>query len=284
MNDKRVWTIGAALLAVVLLAGGYFLGVSPQLSAASAADAERSAVEAQNDALAAELEVLKSDYESIDAFKADLAALREAVPDNAELSAFVAELDALAAESGVQLTGVTIAEAKPYSGPMNAAALVQPPGPVNAAAEAVAKAAETGDPADATAAAALEEALLRTITAPVESPNVTTQNFVAIPVVLTMAGEYPKLLDFVAGLQNGSRLTLVNALSLSQALDAAPNASDDAGGPAASVVPTAGGAYTASLNANIYVLLKPGDAPVDQAAIDAAAAEAAETAAAADAE
>ncbi|SDS15860.1 hypothetical protein [Microterricola viridarii] len=272
MNDKRIWTIGAALLGVVLLLGGYFLGVAPQLAAAKDADDERVAVEAQNAGLAAELAVLKKDFESIDTFKKQLAEVRVAVPDNAGFSGFVAQIDAMAVAAGVQVSSLTVADARPYAGPMNSAALMLPPGAVKEVVDLQAKAAQTGDAADADAAAALDKSLLRPILAPVESSLVTPANFVAIPVTIETKGEYQKLLDFTSAVQNGSRLTLVYGLGLAPVEVEEGAAGEDAA--AAVVAP-----YTASISGFIYVLLKASDVPVDlaaqKAAADAAAAEAA---------
>ena len=52
MNDKRIWVVGAALVASLLLAVGYFVGVAPQLQAASASEVQRLAVQEQNAAIA----------------------------------------------------------------------------------------------------------------------------------------------------------------------------------------------------------------------------------------
>jgi len=49
------------------------------------------------------------------------------------------------------------------------------------------------------------------------APGITAANFAAIPVQLALTGSYDKVLDFVNGLQNGSRLFLVTALSTTTA-------------------------------------------------------------------
>ncbi|PPL20050.1 hypothetical protein [Microterricola pindariensis] len=275
MNDKRIWTIGAALLAAAVLLGGYFLGVAPQLTAASAADTERAAVEAQNAALAAELEVLKKDFESIDTFKSELAEVRVSVPDSASFSAFVSELDALAVAAGVQVSTLTVAESRPYAGPVNGSALMLPAGALEELSEKMKTAAATGDAADADAAAALDKALKRPIMAPAESALVTPSNFVAIPVTIEAKGEYQRVLDFTSAVQNASRLTLIYGLSL------APIEAGE-GEEAEATVITDITPYTGTMSGYIYVLLKASDVPVDLAAEDAAAAEA-EAAAAAEA-
>jgi hypothetical protein len=47
---NRLWNIVAVMLMVAIAAGGWFLGVDPQLAAARTADEQRETVEAQNEA------------------------------------------------------------------------------------------------------------------------------------------------------------------------------------------------------------------------------------------
>lgn len=255
MNDKRIWTLGALLVAVVLLLGGYFLGVAPQLDAAAQADSQRKTVEAQNEALITDIAVLKGDYENLDRFKSQLAEVSQAIPDNADFSRYIAQLTELSAVNTVSVTSLTVSDALAYAGPVNAQALALPMGVERRAEEAAAKAALTGDANDVALAATLDALTHRVITEPVVSDRVTPQNFVAIPITIEASGEYDRLLDFIAALQNGTRLTLVTGLGLS------PDGED-------------GAAYTASISAYVYVLINDADAPLDPAIAAAAAAEA----------
>lgn len=264
MNDKRIWLAGAALVAALLLFAGYFVGVAPQLAAAATADAQRGAVEEQNRLLAEDLVVLKKDYEDIDRFKAVLDEVSLAVPDSQDMSRFVTQLDSLAAVHKVTVSTFAAGEARPYAGPVNGLALGAPIGAERRAREATEKATLTGDANDVAVAAALNNSIKRVITAPFDSVHVTPQNFVAIPITLELKGDYNRLLDFVAAVQNGARLTLVNSLSLSKDAEGAGDAADS---------PAGGAGYTANLGGYIYVLMHSADAPIDQAAADAAVAE-----------
>lgn len=264
MNDKRIWVLGAGLVALLLLFTGYFLGVSPQLLAASTADEQRQSVHDQNGLLAADLIVLKKDYEDIDRFKSVLAEVSAAVPDNQELPRFVNQVDVLATVNKVRVSTFNVAEPRPYAGPVNAAAFAFPIGAERRAREATETATATGDANDVARAAVLNGAIKRIVPRPFESVHVTPQNFVAIPITLEVKGDYNRLLDFVASLQNGERLTLINTLSFTK---------DDEAAGVASGAPASGGGYTANLGGYIYVLMHSADAPVDQAAADAAVAE-----------
>lgn len=266
MNERRIWTLGAVAVAALLLFAGYFLGVSPQLVAASTANSQRQSVDAQNALLAADLVVLKKDFEDIDRFKAVLAEVSAAVPDNQEVPRFVNQIDGLATVHKVQVDSFAVGEPKAYSGAVNAQAMAFPIGAERRAREAAEKASITGDANDVARAALLNNTITRAIAQPFESAHVTPQNFVAIPISIGVKGDYNALLDFVASLQNGVRLTLINNLSFTQ-----DEAADgvDAGAPAA------GAGYTANLSGYIYVLMHSADAPIDQAAADAAVADAA---------
>ena len=63
MDKHRMWIVGAVLAIVAVLALGWFLGISPQLDEARAANTDRQNVEIQNAAYAAQLETLKKQFE-----------------------------------------------------------------------------------------------------------------------------------------------------------------------------------------------------------------------------
>lgn len=268
MNDKRIWLLGAAAVAALILFIGYFVGVAPQLAAAATAEEQRQAVETQNQLLADDLIVLKKDYEDIDRFKATLAEVSIAVPDHQDLPRFVTQIDGLASMHNVSVTTFSAGEPRAYPGPVNALALGFPLGAERKAREATEKATVTNDANDVAAAAVLNNAIKRVVTGPFESTHVTPQNFVALPISLSVKGDYNRLLDYVAALQNGSRLMLVNSLSFSKDGE---SAGIGVGAPA--------GAYELNLGGYIYVLLNSADAPTATGAAGAdVAADAAEVA------
>jgi Tfp pilus assembly protein PilO len=253
MERNRIWMFGAVLVVGVALVLGWLLGISPQLEGLQAARTERLAVEAQNVVYELQLDALKNDFEDIDGVQGELAELRTSVPTGAQLPEFVAEVDALAAQSGLSLSGMTVADAEPYE-PL--ATVV----PVDAA---VADPAAT-DPA-ATDAAATDDAAASAPVAPVAPaapeavmavPTVTNElitaaNFVTVPVTITLVGGYDQVLDFLDGLRRGERLVSVSAVSTvaveAGTIDAlvTPDASDTPG-------------VTASISALIFVLRDPG--------------------------
>jgi Tfp pilus assembly protein PilO len=171
---------------------------------------------------------LKKDYSNIGTLKTQLASLQDSVPESAEISAFVTEVDSLAGAHQVTVTAITVADATAYAPPV-AAVPAPTPG-----------ATATPTPT-ATAAPVAPAAPVGTLQ--VTNPKITAANFVAIPMHLTITGQYPNVLDFVNGLQIGPRLFLVTSLSITT--------------PAAAAK-TTGSSVESSIGGLVYVLLQKG--------------------------
>lgn len=233
MNMNRMWVLGAALLIGIVAVLGWMLGISPKLSEAKEAKAQQTTVETQNADLEAQLVTLKKQFESIDDLRGELADLRESVPSDPDMAAFVGQLDTMAEKHRVTLTQITVSDAQPYV-PVIAAPAAEP---------APAQGAATGDaaaaPVDAAAAAAAaaEAAAAAVVPAPVVNPLVTAQNFVAVPISVEVDGRYDDVLAFVAGLQEGKRLVMVTTFKTSEEEDS--------------------GNVTGTITAFVYVLIDP---------------------------
>lgn len=85
-----------------------------------------------------------------------------------------------------------------------------------------------------------------------QSPLVTADNFIAIPIDLTVQGTRPQVIDFLSDLQYGKRLFLVTKLTVAQAKGAA---STD--GEAADTA----NAYEGTISGFVYVLVDPSAPP-----------------------
>jgi Tfp pilus assembly protein PilO len=114
-TNNRLWVIGSVLLIAAIVAMGWFLGVSPKLAEAGAADQQRVAAEAQNVEHEKEVAVIKKQYEQLPELKEQLAVLRSAVPGDDELSTFLGELHQLEQSNGVALLSFTASDAQPYT-------------------------------------------------------------------------------------------------------------------------------------------------------------------------
>jgi len=192
---------------VVIAVLGWFVGVQPQLDAASSASAQRADVEATNAKNRAALAKLKSDSASLDDMKAQLAALGQSVPTDAQMPALVNELDALAAQAGVTISGLTVSDAQPYKS-------VAPPASSTSGTTS-ADATATPAPTDAPVPAAAETPAAGM--PPVTNALITADNFAAIPIQVTVTGQYANVLNFVKGVQTGKRLFLVTTFSTTEA-------------------------------------------------------------------
>ncbi|KQO97393.1 hypothetical protein [Leifsonia sp. Leaf264] len=257
MNATRLWIIGATLVAVLLVAGGWFLGISPQLAAAAAADSQRASVLVQNTGLEADLASMIADSKHIKEEKAKLAALQRSIPADVDISDFMREVLASATQRTVAITGVTVGEGQPYAGAVEkpAAAAATP------AAEG-STSTPTPSPSASPAATPAPAAAASTDSAAMGEPTsslVTPTNFVAIPISLTVSGENANVLDFVESLQSGSRLMLVNVLTTKQAAAAATADSGDGDAPVQATLPT-GTAVDSTISGYVYVYLSGGAA------------------------
>lgn len=106
-NRTSRWSIGAALLCVVLLAVSWFLLISPRRADASAVRTQAVQADSQADALQVKLAELKAEFADLPKQKEKLKAIKLQLPPNADIPGFVRQLQSLAAESGVSLDSVT---------------------------------------------------------------------------------------------------------------------------------------------------------------------------------
>ena len=204
MDKNRLWVIGSVLVMAAILALGFVLGIQPQLKSASEARAERLVVETTNVEQALVLAQLKMDYARIDEVRDELAPLTLSVPAGTEMPAFINQLSELAGQSQVSLTMITVTEPQAYA--EVAAPVAEAP---------VADAAAEGGTADAAAVAA-PVAAAPVATAgvpPVVDARITAANFASLSVQISIRGDYNRVLDFVNGLQTGSRLFLVSDIT-----------------------------------------------------------------------
>jgi Tfp pilus assembly protein PilO len=194
MTKHHLSLVIALVVCAVVLAGGWFLGVQPQLAAASSNQAQQSTIDATNDKNRAELTRLAAAFAGLDATKAELAQLRASVPSTTDSESFVRQIDANAAAAGVQVTNVTIGDATPY------APATEPTAETTASAAPSAAATSSTDE-DVPSAQ------------PATDPAVTDANFSLVPVTVAVQGSYDQALAFTKAMQSGSRLFLVSGIA-----------------------------------------------------------------------
>ena len=203
MDKNRLWVIGSVLVMAAILALGLVLGIQPQLKSASEARAERLVVETTNAEQSLALAQLKMDYARIDEVRSELAPLTRSVPAGTEMPAFINQLSELAGQSQVSLAMITVTEPQAYA--EVAAPVAEAP---------VADVAAEGAADDAAVAAPVAAAPVSTAgVPPVVDARITAANFASLSLQISIKGDYSRVLDFVNGLQTGSRLFLVSNIT-----------------------------------------------------------------------
>lgn len=220
MDKTKIWILASSIVMVGILALGWFVGVEPQLKAKAAADEQRVAVEAQNTATELTNIKLKSDFEKIEELQTQLAGLRSSIPAVGQMPAFLTQLDNLAAASKTKVISLTVSEAVEYTVPETSV----PPVEVDGEAET--------DAADVDVVAEPVPEVPKTIT----DSRITSENFIAIPIEVSVEGDRNGARSFVDKLQHGPRLFMATQIVILP-LDEKP------------------GMFTSTVTGYVYVLL-----------------------------
>ena len=179
MKENRIWFTAAAFVSILAIGLGWLIGIAPVLATSSAARQNLSNVEIQNRLNGLLLERLRRDYEGIDELRVKRASLRESVPDSSKISTFVKELNLLAGSTQVLVKTIVVNDAKPYT-------------PISVGMESDGKAGEGSS---------------------LTNPQITTANFIVLPIQFSLIGRYSKVLNFIQQVQNGQRLFLISNLT-----------------------------------------------------------------------
>jgi hypothetical protein len=241
MNANRLWIIGGALATVAIAVLAYFVGISPQLAQAKAADQQKTQAQAQLQQAELALASLKRQYASIGALTAQLAAVQQSVPGTTRVTDFVRQVQGQAAAAGAAIDSITVGEPTPYA--QQAAAGTGATSTASPAATSAASPAATAAPtapASGPAPNPSANATAPAVAPPLATdPSVTASNFVLLPVSISASGAQPALMSFTKQLQEtGPRLFLVDSIDVNVGGAGAP-----------------GGASTASISGFIYVLV-----------------------------
>lgn len=212
MSVTRKWSLMAAVVALAILAAGWFLLVAPKRSEAADLKSQTASQERQNETLVQQLEVLKAQQAELPQQRAKLATMRQQVPDNPELPSLVRSLTAAGRKVGVSID--TMAPALPV--------------PVVAPVAAVPVAPTTTDSTStdtaATDTAATDPAAAVTATTPAPAPAAAPSLF-QVPLNLKVTGSYFELEQFVHKLEGLQRSFLVTGFKLGEATTDASSAS-----------------------------------------------------------
>ena len=246
---KATWVAGAAILGVVALGGTWFLGAAPVLTEISRLSDERDTTQAQNEELDARLQRLATDSARLPELKAALADLQVGIPTTAQVDDFLRRVDELQSARGIPTVKVEVAD--PLSVVDNRGVLAPEPAPADAATAPADGAAATPEPEPSASAGTSTgdtsdgQASDDPATAAVPGPD----GFVAVPVTITLLGNFISSLGFLSDLQSADgRLFLVTDLKglgqdEAEAVDGRPA--------------TAQGDIELTITGNLYVLVDP---------------------------
>lgn len=195
MSRNRLWVTAAVAGMLVIAVAGWFLGISPVLDQAQAANSQVSTIDSTNAASVATLASLKQQFADLATQQTALDGLRASIPEDAGSAAFLQELNTLSAAHNVTLTSVTVATATVYQAPVSTT--VAAPGT-----DASSSATPTPTPA----------------TVPVAGSTVPAgggASFVLVPVTIAASGSFNDVRDFVGAVQAGARLYFAATVSIS---------------------------------------------------------------------
>ncbi len=110
---NRIWTFATVIIVILLVALGWFLGISPRIAEAARAESDRVLVAAQNQATTITLEQLRQDAESFSEFEAELLALQAEFPELPEYDDVVEEYLLGLLDDDLELENLAVAEPTP---------------------------------------------------------------------------------------------------------------------------------------------------------------------------
>jgi Tfp pilus assembly protein PilO len=107
-HGHRLWAIGGALAAAVLVAVGWFLFISPQNSQTTDLRARTAAAQQRITSLNHRLGELRQQNTDLARYQAELARDREALPKESALSNFLRELQDAGDSAGISVSGLVV--------------------------------------------------------------------------------------------------------------------------------------------------------------------------------
>lgn len=230
------WITGTVVLALLLVAGGWFLLIGPVFATAGETRLQAQSVRESNEALAQRITQLAKQFENLDQYKAELAALRAQVPTAAQQSEYLRELQTIADANGVTLTTLTPSTPTAFA----------PAGQVAAPPAEDAEMSGAGVSADGGAEASTEAVADPATQSAAPAGAAVPAGMAAVQLSITAVGSYDGVLAFVNALQTGTtRLFLLTDVQGTSQADAEAGA----GRPA-----TAVGDLEVQLTGMVFVL------------------------------
>lgn len=110
-RPDRLWMICGALVALILMAGAWFLVIAPKYEEREGLRAQAATISTQRLTLNRRIAELERQRDDLDQYQATLAEDRKALPETAEISEFLRELQSAGTETGVAISGLLVGSA-----------------------------------------------------------------------------------------------------------------------------------------------------------------------------
>jgi len=117
MDKYRLSLILIAAFAVAILAGGWFLGVQPQVDRISAAETQTASIKQLNDVQQIKNTALRKDNDHLKEYKTQLHTAQQAIPATRSQQELINQFDAAATAANVTIRTLTFADASSYAAP-----------------------------------------------------------------------------------------------------------------------------------------------------------------------
>ena len=183
MSKTRLWMICTSLAIAVMMVAGWFLLVGPQRAKAADLRAQTAAEEAGSAALRTDLDVLTAQSKLLPAKRAQLAKFAQQIPSSPAQPAQIRALQQAATKAGASLVSIAPSSPTPF-----------------------AASATPGQPAPAAGAVP---------TAGAPATPATSSTLQSITWTIKVRGSYVHLEQFVANLENLTRVFIVTGYSIS---------------------------------------------------------------------
>ncbi|MFS0867152.1 type 4a pilus biogenesis protein PilO [Microbacterium sp. 179-B 1A2 NHS] len=117
MDKYRLSLIAISVLAVGILAGGWFLGIQPQIDRTSRALVQTATIMQVNNVQQVTVDALAADNDNLGSFRKELATARSRIPEARSQQDLVVQIDKAATDAGVTVTSLNFDDPVSYGVP-----------------------------------------------------------------------------------------------------------------------------------------------------------------------
>ncbi|MDX6285425.1 MAG: hypothetical protein QOG53_910 [Frankiales bacterium] len=224
MDKTKQLGLLTAVAILAVLAGGWFLLVSPQRADAKQTRADTAEQEQQNQSLQSTIASLQAQHKNLPQVQAQLAKLATQLPSNPGLPALIRQLSSAADNAGVDLISITPS-----------------PPTVIASAAATTPVAPAGSTAGTPAA--------RSVAAP-------NNQLASVPLVIQVNGGYFQVEQFVSNLEALKRSFLTTQVDMAPGKAPVATSTSAGAAPAAATGTAYDGRLTANINGLVFMNIK----------------------------